>query len=109
MTTDDALLPKKRFFLVTSQGEFDETFATEAEGPKVELETQMLVVYTFVSTDHQKNRLVSIALENQTLDVAYDVESPCTIVPCGYVSSPYQRWFVLQLDRLDVVDVTFHK
>lgn len=109
MTTDDTFLLKKRFFLVTSQGEYDETFATEAEGLKVTFDTQMLVVYTFVSIDHQKNRLVSIALEDQTLDVTYDVKNPCPIVPCGYASSPYQRWFVLQLDRLDVVDVAFHK
>ena len=94
-------LPKNRTILIDDQEEFDAAF--ENCPFDVDLEKEMIVVYTF-SFIYSRPTLIkkvsfsdgalSIKLENKR--AKWGVKDACT---------PYQRYVIVKLDKLDVTEV----
>ena len=70
----------------------------------IDFDTQMLVVYTFETIYHRNNNLVSLEADEDVLTITYKMEKKSGV---GDASQPYQRWFVVRLDKLDVDSVVF--
>ena len=96
--------PTERVFVVKNQEEYDEIFNESIDDFDIDFETQMVVVYTFGTIYHRNNSLVSLKVNEDVLTVTYKMEKKFWV---GDASEPYQRWFVVRLDKLDVDSVVF--
>jgi len=96
--------PTERVFVVRNQEEYDEIFIESTDAFDVDFGTQMLVVYTFETIYHRNNNLVGSDINGDVLSITYEMEKKSGI---GDASEPYQRWFVVRLDKLDVDSVVF--
>ncbi|MBQ8432319.1 MAG: hypothetical protein IJX28_05500 [Clostridia bacterium] len=96
--------PKFRTFLVDSQDEYNEIFKDGQ--PSVDFNTQMLVIYTFSTEYHRENRITDLELADGVLRITYEMEKKYGV---GDASMPYQRWFVVKLDKLEVSSVVFEE
>ncbi len=103
--------PKTRVFLVKDREQYEAIFREDADGVRVDFNSQMLVVYTFSTVYHRENKLTDLTLQDGVLTVTYRMETPNKLfgVGVGDASQPYQRWFVVKLDRLEVDTVIFEE
>lgn len=99
--------PAERVFIVTNQEECNEIFVPSAEELSVDFDTQMLIVYTFTDTNLRNNRIVGMDADNGVLKIAYKMEE--YLVPVLDTCNPYQRWFVVKMDKLAVNSVVFEE
>ena len=102
--------PSDRTFLVDTQEKYDQIFSKSINDLDIDFAEQMIVVYTFVDTSIRENKLADICLENGTLKIVYEDIPPYIPEPgvnYGDTCSPYQRWFVVTLDKVDVNSVIF--
>lgn len=97
--------PRSRFFIVDSrtaaEGIFGDSFDLE-----VDYENEMLVVYTFSIEYILPAYIDSISLNGTTLTVNCKIKH---IQGAGTACQPYQRWFIVKLDKLDIDSVVFGK
>ncbi|MGN1372575.1 MAG: hypothetical protein ACI4VK_00850 [Candidatus Coproplasma sp.] len=93
-------------FIVDSQEEYNSIFLENADGLSVDFDSQMLAVYTFISFNYRNNYLTSTEVSDGVLTLTYKMEDKPGI---GDTCVPYQRWFVVRLDKLDVESVVFKK
>ncbi len=100
----DETSPKDRTFIVDNQEEFDKIFVKNIDELKVDFSKRMIVAYTFNSVYHRNNKLVNFVLEGDKLTITYEMEKRPGV---GDASMPFQRWFVVVLDKLDVNSVVF--
>lgn len=96
--------PTERVFVVKNQEEYNEIFIKSNDDFDIDFDTQMLVVYTFETIYHRNNSLVSLEVNEDVLNITYKMEKKSGV---GDASQPYQRWFVVRLDKLDVDSVVF--
>jgi hypothetical protein len=100
-----------REFIVKTKEEYDVIFKPDIEGLTVDFEHQMLVVYTLEDADKTvRFDLLKVTANDDVLEVTYknylnavDLFGP----PYGSACQPYQRWFVILLDKVDVDTVVF--
>ena len=102
--SENGSYPTERVFVVKNQEEYDEIFIESVDDFDVDFGTQMLVVYTFETIYHRNNNLVSSDINGDVLNITYEMEKKLGV---GDASEPYQRWFVVRLDKLDVGSVVF--
>ncbi len=99
-------LPQKRTFIIKSLEEFNKVFVKNIGEIEVDFSKQMLVVYTFRDINARNNKLVKLALDGDVLKITCEMEKrPGIDDSC----EPYQRWFVVILDKLDVSSVIFER
>lgn len=100
-----------REFIVKTKEEYDVIFKPDIEGLTVDFEHQMLVVYTLKDEDKTARfDLLKVTANDDVLEVTYkdyldagDLFGPAH----GSACQPYQRWFVILLDKVDVDTVVF--
>ncbi len=99
--------PSERTLIVNNQDEFNEIFLPDIGELDVDFTSQRLVVYTFRAIYRKSFYLKSVTMENGRLKVIYQMEdlTPGT----GSATNPYQRYFVLKLDKVDITAVEFEK
>ena len=102
--SENGSYPAERIFIVKNQDEYNEIFVEGSNDFDVNFDTQMLIVYTFETIYHRKNSLISIEEKEDVLKITYRQEKKLGV---GDASRPYQRWFVVRIDKLDVNSVVF--
>ena len=102
--SENGTYPTERVFVVKNQEEYDEIFIESIDDFDIDFDTQMLVIYTFETIYHRNNDLVSLEVNEDVLNITYKMEKKSGV---GDASQPYQRWFVVRLDKLDVDSVVF--
>lgn len=102
--SENSSYPTERVFVVKNQEEYEEIFLESIDDFDVDFDTQMLVVYTFETIYHRNINLVSLEVNEDVLSITYKMEKKSGV---GDASQPYQRWFVVRLDKLDVDSVVF--
>ena len=95
-----------RTFIIDSQEKYDQVFINNTDELEFDFNNQMLVVYTFITIYHRKNYIKNIDVKNSILKITYKMEKKPGV---GDASQPYQRWFVVKLDKLDVNSVVFEE
>lgn len=103
----DKLFPIDRTFTVNNQEEYSRIFAQDVDELAVDFETQMLVVYTFIDTYRRDNRILGMDVMDDTLKITYKMEE--YLIPVFDACIPYQRWFVIIMNKLDINSVVFEK
>ena len=98
--------PKTLTFIVDTQEEYHQTFHESANELSVDFNTQMLVVYTFSAINHRNNTIKNLNLEEDVLTITYEMEKKYFI---GDTCQPYQRWFVVKIDKLPISSVVFEE
>ena len=93
-------------FIIKAQEEYDNIFIKNIDGCAVDFNNQMVVVYTFSTIYHRDNRLINLDVKEDVLKITYMMEKKSGV---GDASQPYQRWFVVVLDKLDVSFVIFEE
>ena len=102
--SENSSYPTERIFIVNSQDQYNQIFIENIDELDIDFNTQMLVIYTFVTVYHRNNSLVRLEVNEDVLKITYTMEKKLGI---GDASQPYQRWFVVRLDKLDVDSVVF--
>ncbi len=95
-------LPNSRCFIVKSEAEYGEIL--KEDSLIVDFETEMIIVYTFTIEYILPAKIKSINLVDGNLKIDYEIE---LIQGVGSACQPFQRWFVIKIDKLDVSSVTF--
>ncbi len=98
--------PKSRTFIVDNQEEYDEIFISDLNEFDFDFDNQMLIVFTFTTIYHRNNKIKSLDMQNGILKINYKMESKSGV---GDASVPYQRWFVVKLDLLNIDSVEFEE
>ncbi|MGN1104778.1 MAG: hypothetical protein ACI4QI_07915 [Candidatus Coproplasma sp.] len=93
-------------FTVDNQEEYNSIFIENADGLSVDFDSQMLAVYTYIAVNYRNNYLTSTEVSDGVLTLTYEMEDKPGI--CD-TCVPYQRWFVVRLDKLDVDSVVFNR
>lgn len=94
--------PSSRLYVVKTREEYERIFQKDIAELSVDFEQQMIVVYTFTDYNRRENVLINAKLEEGTLRITYEDIPPHIEGDFGDSCNPYQRWFVVTLDRLDV-------
>ena len=100
----DETYPSERTFIVNNREKYDEIFISGLKELDIDFDMQMLVVYTFTTVYHRNNRIKKTEVKNQVLTISYKMEEKFGV---GDASMPYQRWFVVKLDAVDISSVEF--
>lgn len=101
---DDETYPESRTFIIENLEEYNKIFNNNVEDLNVDFNKQVLIVYTFRSTDHRNLKLISANLQDKILEITFE-----TIFKSGTgdTSTPYQRWMVIKLDKVEIESVEF--
>ena len=98
---DPEALPEERIILIDEQSEFDAAFV---ECPfEVDLETEMIVVYTFSFIYSRPTLIKNVSFSDGTLSLKLASKRAGWGVKDA--SMPYQRYVVVKLDKLDVKEI----
>lgn len=101
--SDDETYPESRTFIIENLKEYNKIF-NNIEDLNVDFDKQVLIVYTFRATDHRNLKLISVNLQDKILKITFE-----TIFKSGTgdTSTPYQRWIVIKLDKVEMEAVEF--
>ncbi len=91
--------PAARTFLIESEEACREILVADLPELEVDFDQHMLVIYTFTTIYHRDNWLTEVREEDGVLRIVYQMEKKYGI---GDASRPWQRWFVIRLDRVSV-------
>ena len=102
-------LPSDRLFIITEEDQYNQVFSIGSERLGVDFEDQMLIVYTFADTTRKNRLLVDMNLNDGVLEITYKKEKSIKdyFAPVGDTCMPYQRWFVVKMEKFDVQSVVF--
>ncbi len=100
----DDTYPATRTFIVDNQDKYDKIFIDDLEEFGISFDKQMLIVYTVTTVYHRNNWIVSADEHSGVLTIKYKMEEKFGV---GDASQPYQRWFVVKLDALNITSVEF--
>lgn len=103
---EGATNPFDRTFIIMDQEEYNRIFVKNIDEFAIDFDSQMVVVYTFSTIYHRDNRLVDLDVEKSVLKITYKMQEKSGV---GDASQPYQRWFVVILDKLNVNSVVFEE
>ena len=98
---DTDTLPEERTILIDEQAEFDAAF--ENCPFDVDLENEMIVVYTFSFIYSRPTLIKKVSFSDGTLSLK--LESKRAKWGVKDASMPYQRYVIIKLDKLDVTEV----
>ena len=98
--------PLERSFIVNNEQEYKKIFIDGIEELNIDFEEQMILIYTFSTIYKRKNSLRSISVEDKTGKIVYQMETKYGI---GDASGPYQRWFAVKLNKIDITAVEFQE
>ena len=101
--SDDETYPESRTFIIENLKEYNKIF-NNIEDLNVDFNKQMLIVYAFRATDHRNLKLISVNLQDKLLKITFE-----TIFKSGTgdTSTPYQRWIVIKLDKVERESIEF--
>ena len=104
-------LPSDRLFIITEEEEYDRVFSIGSEELGLDFEDQILIVYTFPDTTRKNRLLVDMNLKDGVLEITHKKEKTVKeyFAPVGDTCMPYQRWFVVKMDKLAIHSVSFKK
>ena len=101
--------PTNRTIVIDTQEEYDRAFVPGLE-LSVDFSKQMIAVYTFVDINRRENILTDVRVENGVLKlICEDIPPYSESVDYGDTCQPYQRWYVVILDKVDVHSVVFER
>lgn len=94
--------PESRSFIVTNRKSFERMIIDDFTEFEVDFDKEMLVVYTFATEYVLPAKIANVELTDRTLTVNYNIE---LIARAGSARRPFQRWFIVKLDKLDITSV----
>ena len=98
--------PLTRTFVVTDSNYFESIFVDNFSGFEVDFDNEMVVVYTFGTEYVLPATITNMTLTNATLTINYQIQ----LIPgAGSAVRPFQRWFVVKLDKMDISSVQFEE
>lgn len=98
---DPGALPPSRTILIDDQAEFDAAFV---KCPfDIDLETEMIVVYTLTFTNRRETKIKNISFSDGVLSL--ELTNKRAKWGAKDTCMPYQRYVVVKLDKLDVDEV----
>lgn len=102
--SDDETYPESRIFIIENLKEYNKIFNNNIEDLNADFNKQMLIVYAFRATDHRNLKLISVNLQDKLLKITFE-----TIFKSGTgdTSTPYQRWIVIKLDKVEMESIEF--
>lgn len=101
---EGAELPKSRVFIVSDEAEYQKIFLDDVAELDADLSEKMLIVYTFSTEYVRPAKLTGLQFSGGVLTVNYKIN----LIPgTGSAVKPFQRWFVLKLDKLGLSSVNF--
>lgn len=102
----DDVNPETRTFIVDNDEKYNEIFVDDLDELEIDFNEQMIIVHTFTTTYHRDNNITNLELEDDILKIGYKMGKKYGV---GDASRPYQRWFVVKMDKVDVNTVEFEE
>lgn len=97
-------LPLSRTFMIDNRDDFESIFIHDFSEFEVDFDDEMIIVYTFGIEYILPAKINKMALSKKILTINYKIQTkPGT----GSACQPFQRWFVIKLDKLDISSVQF--
>ena len=100
LKSEDKSAPSNLTFIIKTQDVYDRIFKEDIPELAIDFESQMIIIYTFTDYDRRENVLVDFSVENDAIRFVCDYRSP--LPGYGYACEPYQRWYVVKMDKFDV-------
>jgi hypothetical protein len=97
-------LPATRTFIVTDREQFEEIFVKNIEELEVDFDSEMLIVYTFGTEYVLPAYILDMNLSDNELAIDYTIPQ---YLEAGSAATPFQRWFVIKLDKLEITTAVF--
>ena len=95
-------LPESRTFIVTDRTSFEKIISEDFAEFEVDFDNEMIIVYTFETMYVLPAKIADIELSGKTLTLNYNIE----LIPAtGSARAPFQRWFIVKSDKLDITSV----
>lgn len=94
--------PESRSFIITDRSSFEEIIVEDFKGFEVDFDKEMLLVYTFTTEYVLPAKIADIELRDKALTLNYDIQ---LITGVGSARRPFQRWFIVKLNKLDILSV----
>ena len=94
--------PESRSFIITDRKSFEEIMIEEFKEFEVDFDKEMLLVYTFTTEYVLPAKIADVELNDKTLTVNYNIQ---LITGAGSARRPFQRWFIVKLNKLDIISV----
>ena len=104
--SDDDSFPYNRTFIVSSNEQFNYVFQDGIDFPH-NFDKETIIVYTFNHHYLRKCYLSNIEKEGDALLISYKTRRKNSCAAYGDSCSPYQRWFVVKLNCLNIHSATF--
>lgn len=102
--------PNKRTFIVDTQEKYNEIFIDGIDELKTDFSNRMLIVHTRTFITKRDCWIKNVKVENGNMKISYVIENKgFPFYNMGDGSSPYQRWMVLILDKIDIESVEFEE
>lgn len=101
----DATVVKKRLFTVKTEKEMQRIF-NESFDPKIDFDSQILIVYTCFTNSPKERALDKINFSNSELEIVLkdkDEIDRWALSSC----EPYQRWIAVKIDKVEFDSVEF--
>jgi hypothetical protein len=97
-------LPATRTFIVADSEHYEEIFVKEVEECKVDFDSEMLIVYTFGTEYILPAYILDMNLSGNELAIDYTIPQ---YLEAGSAGTPFQRWFVIKLNKLEITTAVF--
>ncbi|MGN1103689.1 MAG: hypothetical protein ACI4QI_02320 [Candidatus Coproplasma sp.] len=102
----ETCLSSTKTFIVTDREQFNNIFVENIEELEVNFDSQMIIVYTFAAQYVLPAFILDMNINGETLTVDYTIP----LYPnAGSATQPFQRWFVLILDKSEITSVGFNE
>lgn len=102
----DSAYPENRTFIVNNQEEYEEIFIEDTEELDVDFNKETIVVYTYTADSQRENYIKSVNVKDSILKILYKEKTRSGV---GDTTRPFQRWFVVKLDKIDIIGADFEK
>ena len=97
--------PRDYTFIVDSKKEYDEIFISGIDELDIDFDKKMIIVHTFTDTYVVECRIKGIYVTGKRLKINYVEKTPIGARLC--MCSPYQRWFVIEINKTDIESIEF--
>ncbi len=97
-------LPQTRTFIVREQDRFEEIFVDSIEELNIDFNSEMILVYTFTSI-YIAPAKIDISIDD-SITITYQFQLKAGT---GSATNPFQRWFVVVIDKEDYSSVIFEE
>lgn len=97
--------PRDYTFIVDSQKEYDEIFISGIDELDVDFDKKMIIVHTFTDSNVYDYWVKRAYIQRGTLKIDY--VHKMSLLPVGDTCGPYQRWFVIKLNKINIEHVEY--